>query len=99
MINSIRIGGIDYEVKIIPDLRDGDKKLDGCIRYGDCEILLEETLSSQMKHQVLLHEIVHGIFTTLGRELDENAVDAVAHMLLQILRDNPGLAEVINGKN
>lgn len=99
MIDKIRIGGIDYEVKIVPDLRDGDKKLDGCAKHGVCEILIDAGLSHQIKYQTLLHEVFHTMFLMTGRELDENATDALAYQLLQVLRDNPDLAGAINGEN
>lgn len=90
-MNKVRIGGIDYQVEIVPDLRDGDKKLDGWIKYRDCMILIDQSLSRQMARQTLLHEIIHGMITTIGRDIDEDTVDALAYMLLQVIRDNPEL--------
>lgn len=95
ILKKIRIGGINYDIKLVHDLRNGDQKLDGWIRFGPCEIMIEDTLSWQMQNQTLLHEVIHGMTTTLGRTLDEDVVDALAYLLLQVLIDNPELPEVM----
>jgi Zn-dependent peptidase ImmA (M78 family) len=91
-IDSIKIGSITYEVRVIERLLgDNDKKLDGQITYSVPKIELDSNLSPVMRRQVLWHEIVHGILTQAGRqdEVSEGAVDALAYGILGVINDNP----------
>lgn len=87
---SIRIGGVDYVV--VEDSLLHDMQMVGQIRFLRCEIALAPGLHPEARKQALLHEIVHGLLTHAGiREQGENVVDAVAHGLMQVVRDNPQL--------
>ena len=92
-----RSGGIEYEVEYVPDLRDGDARLNGWIQYDPSKISIEAKLGEQMTAQVVWHEILHGIATQAGRhnELKENTIDALAYGIVQVLRDNPELVRMI----
>lgn len=95
MIDKIKIGGIYYRVLLIDDLRDGNIKLDGCRKYAESEILIEKTLGEQASAQTLFHEILHDFYTQSGRDADEDTIDSLSFLLLQLLRDNPRLIELI----
>lgn len=89
--NSIRIGGVDYEVKMVETLNDGERMLDGQIDY--CNSLIELKLSErnhQVKCQTLWHEIVHGICydRDLSIRSNEYLIDALAKGIYQVLQDN-----------
>lgn len=62
----------------------------GRIDYATCEIVLNPTLPNQRKAEVLLHEIIHGLFWESG--LDdiniEPTVDAMTHILRRFMIDN-----------
>lgn len=90
---TVKIGGVDYIVEYVPDLRDGDQGLNGWIRYNDCKIQIDADLSDQRKRIVLWHEIVHGLLENAGAESehDEKIVVALGYGLVQVLRDNPQL--------
>jgi len=96
-MNSIRIGGLDYEIKVVEDLRDGDKSLWGWVKHKPCEIYLDKDLGPQQRWVTEWHEVVHLILTQTGYTEDEHRedlVDALAHGIVQVLRDNPKLREV-----
>lgn len=89
--NSVRIGGVDYEVKMVETLNDGTHMLDGQIDYCNSVIELKPNeRNHQVKCQTLWHEIVHGI--CYDRDLsirdNEDLVDALAKGIYQVLQDN-----------
>ena len=94
--SSVRVGPIDYEVIVIPNLSTSDRgvSLDGQIKYATCKISLDEGLVDQMRVQVLWHEILHAILNQasldLGRD-QEKVCDVVAYGVVQVLMDNPEL--------
>lgn len=92
-LEKIRIGGVDYEVVDDPVLT--DVQLCGQIRYLRCQIAVAPGIHPQAKVQILLHEIVHGILHNAGiDEQPENMVDAIAHGMMQVIRDNPDLSNL-----
>ena len=93
MIESIKIGGIAYPVNIVPNLHDGDKKLDGEIYYTPPGIALAAGLGKQGERVILWHEILHGILTHSGRtDVDEGIIEALSYGIAQVIQDNPRLA-------
>jgi hypothetical protein len=91
----IKIGAITYDIVEEKGLTNGDKdaKLDGHIRYSECQICVEAGLAGQAKRQVIWHEVIHGILTHAGiRKHDEALVDALAYGLMDLLKNNPWLA-------
>ena len=90
---SIRIGGVEFEVIVEPRLNDGEKMLAGQIRHMDCQILVNEDSSHEYKCLSLWHEIMHGIEDMAQIDLGENReriIDAFAHGVYQVLQDNGG---------
>lgn len=99
-LRSVRIGGMDYAVEYVQDLHDDTGKLDGRIHHGRTTIQLDAGMSDQGMDQALLHELVHGILTQLGKQKisrDEGLVDALAYSIVQIIRDNVQLTRRIQG--
>jgi hypothetical protein len=90
LIDSVKIGGQIFAVKQIENLQDSDgTKLDGNIKYSSSEILLESTLDSYGKIQVLWHEILHGICSHAGiKDESELLIDALAHGIIAVIIDN-----------
>lgn len=89
---SVRIGPLVFSVEIVDRLQDNEQKsLDGHITYGDCTIRINSRLCPQMRHQVLWHEVIHGILSVSGLELEEEKVDILAYGLMRFRQDNPEL--------
>lgn len=90
--NSVRIGGIEYNIEYIPNLNDGATLAYGFIDYDNCCIQLSSTDGLAHEHRcvTLLHEILHGIRNHAGLNIDneEEIVDMFARGLYQVLQDN-----------
>ena len=94
----IKIGAIRYRIVTEKNLVDDDglKRLDGHIRYSSSEIKLDSALGPQARRQVIWHEVLHGIMTQAGIEThDEKNIEAISHGLMNVLEDNPWLAQPI----
>ena len=93
----VRIGGVEYNVKIVPDLRDETKILQGQIDYYNSLIKLSDTdgAGHQMRCIVLWHEILHGIaeYAELDFEKadEETIINILAKGVYQVLQDNARL--------
>lgn len=94
----LKVGPIVYKILWVEDLCSSDgESISGRVLYDMCEIHLEAGNSPQADRQTLWHEIVHIVLTHLGR--DENRkdreafVDSLAYGLMQVVQDNPWLAE------
>ena len=88
---SVRIGGVEFEVIVEPRLNDGEKMLAGQIRHMDCHILLNEDSSHEYKCLSLWHEIMHGIEAQAKLDLGEKQeliIEAFARGVYQVLQDN-----------
>lgn len=68
----------------------------------DLTIILDERLSGDHLVDCLMHEIIHAINFLIGRPDDDNDderyVSTLSVMLIQTLRENPKLLEVILGE-
>ena len=78
----IRIMGIPFEIKEVDVIEGGEGGVSlGQITYSDCIIKLRRSLPADLKRITLLHEIIHGIFVTIGRNDlcdDETLVQSLA---------------------
>jgi hypothetical protein len=97
LIDTVRIGPIDYEVRENPELGlDGD--VAGRVSIGVSRIEVDPHMEPQRRAFVLLHEVVHAILihgqVDLGED-EESVVDVMALGFLAFLRDNPGLVAKI----
>lgn len=90
--DSVRIGGIEYEVKYSPNVRLGETLCYGTIDYNESVILLSETdgTGHQKRCCTLWHEILHGIREHAGMtiENEEEIVEMFAKGIYQVLQDN-----------
>lgn len=89
---SVRIGGIEYEVKYEPNLRLNNALCYGMIDYDNSAIILSDTdgTGHQMRCCTLWHEILHGIRNHSGLVVDneEEIVEMFAKGIYQVLQDN-----------
>lgn len=102
MIEKVRIDTAEYAVKVVdePILLDG-RDCAGIIDYVKTEIKLKEDIAEK-RLDVLMHEIVHGIF--IERNINDKipaddlelVVDEFAKGMLNVMRDNPDLLRLIS---
>lgn len=91
---SIRIGGVEYAIKYVPNLRNGSYIAYGHIDYENSVIELSDTdgVEHQKRCKILLHEILHGIIEAsslyIAEDEEEKIVDAISKGLYQVLQDN-----------
>lgn len=90
--NSVRIGGTEYEIQIVPNLRNGNLAAYGYISYDDSIIQLSSTdgTEHQKRCKILWHEILHGIIEHSGLDVknEETVVDVLSKGIYQVLQDN-----------
>lgn len=91
---SVRIAGVEYEIKEVPGLNDGVTLAYGNINWDQCVIKLSSDagMSHQRKCVVLWHEILHGLLHRVGLEPEdeEKLVELLAKGIYQVLQDNGG---------
>lgn len=98
--DKIRIGGVDYLVQTIENLRDGARILYGHIDYDNSRISLSGTdgIEHQRKCIILWHEILHGIANhaelNFEKADEETIITVLARGIYQVLMDNKTLTEV-----
>ena len=101
-MKNIRLGIYDFDVAVQEDLTSGEgQALLGEIKYNPQTIRIEynqtgphgaktapQGASRQSMAVVLLHEVVHGIFTNADLNQTERMITLVSYGLAQFLRDN-----------
>jgi hypothetical protein len=89
---SVRIGGVEYQIEYIPNLRDGNRLLYGQIDYDNNKLYLSENdgTGHQNRCITLLHEVLHGIreHACMEIENEEKIVEMFSKGLYQFLQDN-----------
>lgn len=92
--NSVRIGGIEYDVQMEDVVRIGTELCYGSISYPDTTILISEGDCGGHQHQcvTLWHEILHGLLyhACLKLENEEEVVEVLSKGIYQVLQDNGG---------
>lgn len=71
----------------------------GIIDLIQGEIYLDDSIGETVKPTILMHEIVHGILCSRGLEdisSNEEAVDAIARGIINLINDNSELIKYIN---
>lgn len=87
-METVKIGGIVYEVSKEPDLQ-GKSGEWGHIEYKTGKIVLDDSTSQQIEDQTLIHEITHGILVEAGYgQHEEEQADRIGKILYQVLTDN-----------
>lgn len=90
----VKVGPIIYEVIEDETLR--EKQLYGSIRFLESIIAILPDLPPVLQRIKLVHELIHAIKVDAGfDEHDERMVDALAFRLVQVVQDNPELAEYL----
>ena len=91
---SVRIGGVEYAISYVENLRNGNQLAYGYIDYDNCKIELSATdgIGHQKRCQTLLHEILHGVQQHAGLEIEneEAVIEMFAKGIYQVLQDNGG---------
>jgi transaldolase len=82
--SKIKVGGINYQVKIVDELTDALADID----FGNQTMRVVKAKSDAMA-QAFLHELFHAI----NGELSEETVEFLAVSFFQIIKDNPKLFE------
>ena len=86
---SIRVGSVNYEVRVVDDLHDKGQELFGWVTYGDALIRIDSASSVGRKKNVLIHELLHAMLYEAGYdEQDEEMVRRLGNVMTQVLRDN-----------
>ena len=92
--DSIRIGGTEYPISYVDNLRNGNELAYGHIDYENCKIELSGTdgTAHEKRCMTLWHEILHGVSEHAGLEIEneEVVVDTLAKGIYQVLQDNGG---------
>lgn len=85
---SFRVGSVDYTVELVPKLQHL-YDLFGQVTYDNTHIQIDAGLSPSRINDVLIHELLHAVFSEAGfREQDEDTINRVGKVLAQVLRDN-----------
>lgn len=88
---SVRINGIEYPVKFVSALNDGERICHGRIFFNTCKIHINaETQGHEKMCVTLLHEILHALLFNGRIELnnEEDVVEVLSNGLYQVLQDN-----------
>lgn len=90
--DSVRIGGVEYPISYVENLRLDNKLAYGRIDYDNCAIELSanDGAAHEKRCQTLWHEILHGIREHAGLEIknEEAVVEMFAKGIYQVLQDN-----------
>ncbi len=92
-MNKVKIMATDYKIEEVEQI-DKNRRILGEIDYINQTIKLEKGLSDELKKEVLIHEILHGILEKLGFDdlnNDEQKVQSIASTLYLVLKDNTNL--------
>lgn len=97
MIKKIKIGPVDYAIKMLP--KDTTDQYGACV-YDHQIIYLSPNQLHQGASDTLLHEVLHAIWHEAGIEhneiiVEETVVRTLSTWLRIIFRDNPALVKFI----
>lgn len=87
----MKIGGLKYKVELVEGLENRELKpyLAGQIDYAKLTISVDEKFPKELRDQVLVHEITHGLLVEAGYlDHEEEQADRISKVLYQILKDN-----------
>lgn len=89
-VKNLKILATEYTVEEVEQI-DKYQRLLGQIEYVEQKIKIDKSISEDMKKEVLLHEILHGILEKLGyTEIneDEQKVQSIASTMYLVLKEN-----------
>jgi len=84
----VKIGGIIYTVRLMDNVSEEDRQVDGYILYDKQEIRIKKGMPEDYTGKVFLHEVLHGVLNFCALEQDEAIVERLANCLHQVLKDN-----------
>lgn len=91
---SIRIGGVDYEVHKQDTVIMGNQLCNGRIDFERSLITLRDDIGTQFQGITLWHEILHGIINHseaelgISEEREEHVIRVLSRGIYQVLQDN-----------
>jgi hypothetical protein len=90
--NSVRIGGVEYDIHHEEIVRIGNELCFGAIEYAESVIQISDGDGGGHQHQciTLWHEILHGLLyhACLKVENEEEIVEVLSKGIYQVLQDN-----------
>lgn len=89
-IKKMKILATEYDVEEVEQI-DKYTRLLGQIQYTEQKIKIDKNISEDMKQEVLIHEILHGILEKLGYTQlndDEQKVQSIASTMYLVLKEN-----------
>lgn len=95
-MNTIKIGGITYQIMYQEKLVDEGKLVWGHTDYTNATICIDSTLSKSKQRQTLFHEMAHAMLHEAGLDEDsarEGLVNPLGNMLYQVYEDNKKAAD------
>lgn len=96
---SVKIGGITYNIKMTDCMRLGIDNVNAEIDYQACEIRVSSIPNQDKQNVALLHEITHALFIQQGEiDHDEKLIERISQSLYGFIKDNPGLILALLGK-
>lgn len=94
----VMVFGIPYTVDKPDRITVDDVNADGSITYNTALIKVVDGMPIEVERATLLHEIMHAMFKGQGQheyQHDEALLEAIAHGVVQIMRDNPELVKYL----
>ncbi len=98
-LKKIKVFGCDYEIVEVDQIS-RDEYLFGKVDHVEQTIKISNGLKPHRKAETAMHEVLHCILFGLGEaELHENEtlINGLSSALVQVFRDNPGLAFLLLG--
>lgn len=95
---SVKVMGVTYTIEMKDRITTDGRNVDGEITYNSGLIEIVEGMPLAVEQRVVIHELIHAVFCAQGHNdfrMDENLVDAVANGMVQLLQDNPDLAQYL----
>lgn len=91
---TVRVMGIPYTVVKQDRITVNDQNADGAVTYNSALIEVVNGMPIEVERVVVMHEVIHAMFKGQGQNdyrHDEDLIEAVAHGVIQVIRDNPQL--------
>ena len=90
-IMKLKIGWKKYTIIKKKKPKMGKELVNGSIDSDALEIQIEKSLPIEVQQQVLIHEVIHGIFNHAGKQewfKNEELVDCISNGIMQVIYDN-----------
>lgn len=90
-VESLKIGGIKYQIQIVDKLQDDGETVWGCVHFKESTIYIDSELNDQKRKQVIMHEAVHACLHEAGIDDEcnnEQLVSPLANIFYEFVNDN-----------